>query len=526
MKSREARAAGPPRRRGGIARLLGARLALSLAGSGLAVGLAGTLGPLPLAPLPESGAEAAGQTGATGDWYLDITRPGAPVRIAIPEFLVEPAEAGNGAAGEAGPGGADAGAAGERPEGSPDDLAGALPEAEAAEISNVLWDDIAYAGVYRMLPRRFYRIAREGSGEGVLDYYQWESVGADILVDGSVRRDGERLVVEVRLHAVRAQENVFARRYTVDADARRSLAHRIADDILLQAGNYRGVARTRIAFSSSREGRRGRTPGKEIYLMDYDGHAQRPVTANGSLNLTPSWSPDGRALTYISYRDGAPALFLAFLYQGRGQKLIGDFQSFTPAWSPDGRWIAFTSNRDGQSEIYLSSVDGGELRRLTSNPAIDVAPTWSPNGRLIAFTSDRTGAPQIYVMDRDGLNLRRVSFEGAWNDSPAWSPSRQNSEIAYASRIERRPFDIVVHDFETRQTRQLTTGRGSNESPSWAPNGLHLVFTSNRTGGDQVFAMHRDGSNLRQLTREGRNSTPRWGNPPAPQTMTGSGGDR
>ena len=117
-------------------------------------------------------------------------------------------------------------------------------------------------------------------------------------------------------------------------------------------------------------------------------------------------------------------------------------------------------------------------------------------------------------MDRDGLNLRRVSFEGSYNDSPAWSPSRQHTELAYASRIERRPFDIVVHDFATRQTRQLTTGRGSNESPSWSPNGLHLVFTSNRTGTEQVFAMHRDGSNPRQLTREGANTTPRWGNPP------------
>ena len=115
---------------------------------------------------------------------------------------------------------------------------------------------------------------------------------------------------------------------------------------------------------------------------------------------------------------GAPALYLAFLYQGRGEKLVGEFQSFTPAWSPDGRWIAFTSNRDGQSEIYLAAVDGGELRRLTDNRAIDVAPTWSPNGRTIAFTSDRTGAPQIYTMDRDGLNLRRVSFEGSYNDSP------------------------------------------------------------------------------------------------------------
>ena len=471
------------------------------AAAAFTVGLAGVVSPVPGSP---GAAPGASPVQTAGDWYLDISRPGAPVRMAIPDFEPDlgkavtetppaPAEPGEGGAPE-----------------TPSAPEGAAASG-AQTISEVVWDDIGYAGVYRMLPKRFYRIAQAGSGSGALDYYQWESVGADILVQGTVGVEGGQLVVEVHLHAVRAQENVFARRYTADLDAPRNLAHRIADDILLQAGNYRGVARTRIAFSTSRRQERS----KEIYLMDYDGHDQRPVTANGSLNITPSWSPDGRALSYISYREGAPALYLAFLYQGRGEKLVGDFQSFTPAWSPDGRWIAFASNRDGQSEIYLAAVDGGELRRLTDNRAIDVAPTWSPNGRTIAFTSDRTGSPQIYAMDRNGLNLRRISFEGSYNDSPAWSPSRQQSEIAYASRIERGPFDIVVHDFETRQTRQLTTGRGSNESPSWAPNGLHLAFTSNRAGEDQIFTMHRDGSNLRQLTRDGRNGTPRWGNPPS-----------
>ena len=477
---------------------------LPTAGSGI---LAGARGGMPAVPAVKVTRLEASRAGAAfqdaGDWYLDITRPGAPVRIAIPDFRLALGEA---PASERGgeEAGLEAPAPGDAPEVA-EEAAGAASVASA-----VLWDDIEYAGVYRMLPKRFYRIAESGSPDGVLDYYQWESIGADILIRGTLRIEGEFLVAEVRMHAVRAQENVFGRRYTAARGAARTLAHRIADDILQHAGNYQGVARTRIAFSTNRSGPRS----KEIYLMDYDGYGQRPVTANGSLNITPSWSPDGRALSYISYREGAPALYLAFLYQGRGEKLVGDFQSFTPAWSPDGRWIAFTSNRDGQSEIYLAAVDGSGLRRLTDNRAIDVAPTWSPNGRTIAFTSDRTGATQIYTMDRDGLNLRRVSFEGSYNDSPAWSPSRQHSEIAYASRIERRPFDIVVHDFETRQTRQLTTGRGSNESPSWAPNGLHIVFASNRAGDDQVFTMHRDGSNLKQLTREGSNTTPRWGTPP------------
>ncbi|MFQ5792116.1 MAG: Tol-Pal system beta propeller repeat protein TolB, partial [Acidobacteriota bacterium] len=267
-----------------------------------------------------------------------------------------------------------------------------------------------------------------------------------------------------------------------------------------------------IAFSSDRRG----GDSKEIYIMDYDGQHQRPLTANRSLNLTPTGSPDGRAIGYISYRRGNPELFRAFIYEGRGDNLVsGPSMTFTPAWSPTGSKIAFTSTRDGNSEIYVVNTDGSGLRRLTHHPSIDTSPCWSPNGREIAFTSDRSGAPQIYIMDAEGVNLRRISWEGSYNDAAAWSPSTEFSEIAYASRIERGPFDIVVHNLQTNQVRQLTTGRGSNESPSWSPNGLHIAFSSTRLGRPQIFTMNRNGTNQRALTSEGSNTTPRWGPIPA-----------
>jgi TolB protein len=321
-----------------------------------------------------------------------------------------------------------------------------------------------------------------------------------------VRQD--RLISEVRIYAVLAQEMVFGKRYEGPVSSARRMAHRIADDILMQAGNYRGVNQTKLAFASDRRGGQS----KEIYIMDYDGYDQKPLTANGSLNIQPTWSPDGRALAYISYRTGTPSLFRAFIFEGRGDTIVsGPGMTFSPAWSPDGKSIAFTSTRDGNSEIYIANADGTGLRRLTDHPSIDTSPTWSPTGREIAFTSDRTGAPQIYAMDTEGLNLRRISYQGSYNDSPTWSPSREYSELAFASRIERGPFDIVVYDFQTGQTRQLTTGRGSNESPDWAPNGLHLTFTSSRSGSNQIFTMNRDGSNQRQLTRTGNNTTATWG---------------
>ena len=405
---------------------------------------------------------------SSGDWYFNITDPGRAVRMAIPDFDV----------------------------GTPD--AGDASET----ISSVVWNDMEFASIYRLVPKRNYGIAQAFKESPSLPS------GADILIKGVTEIQRDTLITEVRIYAIRAQEMVFGKRYEGPASAARRMAHRIADDILIQAGNYKGINQTKLAFSSDRRGERS----KEIYIMDYDGFEQKPLTANGSLNLTPSWAPNGRSLAYISYRTGTPALHIAHIFEGRGELFdTGEGMAINPAWSPDGSQIAFTSTRDGNSEIYLIDADGRNPRRLTHHPGIDTSPCWSPTGREIAFTSDRTGAPQIYAMDTEGLNLRRISYQGSYNDSPSWSPSRQYSELAFASRIERGPFDVVVYNFQTQQTRQLTTGRGSNENPDWSPNGLHLVFTSSRTGTDQVFTMNRDGSNPRRLTSDGNNKTPRWG---------------
>jgi len=420
------------------------------------------------------------QQPAGSDWYIKLQTPGRPVYLALPEFEVR-----------------------------------GTASAEAAKVlTTVAWSDLEFASVYRLVPKERFKIITSPTLPNQIDYYQWESIGADILVLGAAEIQMDKLVAEVRIYSTQAQQMVFGNRYEGRPDSARAMAHRISDDILLQAGNYRGVARTKLAFTSDRRGEQS----KELYIMDYDGYSQKPLTANRSLNLTPTWSPDGKAIAYTSYRNGRPDLYRAFIYEGRGDHLVaGPGMSFTPAWSPDGKRLAFTSTKDGNSEIYLINADGTGLERLTNHRSIDTSPCWSQNGREIAFTSDRTGAPQIYVMGVDGLNVRRISFDGSYNDAPAWSPSREFSEITWASRIERGPFDIVVYNLQTQQVRQLTTGRGSNESPNWSPNGLHLVFSSDRTGSTQVYSMNRDGTNVRRLTSEGNNTTPKWGPSPGGQ---------
>jgi TolB protein len=223
------------------------------------------------------------------------------------------------------------------------------------------------------------------------------------------------------------------------------------------------------------------------------------------------WSPDGRAIAYTSYRYGAPDLFVSFIYEGRLErpvKGLAGARNYLPAWSHDGSRLAFMSAQDsGNTEIYVMNRDGSGLRRITNHPLSDGVPTWSPTGTQLAFTSDRTGGPQIYIVNVDGSGLDRISTE-SYCDRATWSPAPYN-EIAYTCRGG-GGYQIMIFDFVTRTSKPISDGIGSNESPAFAPNGRHLAFVSDRTGRQQIYTIHRDGTGLRQITKLGTNKYPNW----------------
>jgi TolB protein len=385
----------------------------------------------------------------------------------------------------------------------------------AKTIGQVLWDDLNFEREFDMIPRDTYKSIPVAGSIDTVPFDRWRELGADGVVIGTVQKTPTGIRVEMRLYSVRARASIpnAAREYSGSVANPRLYAHTMADELHQSQSSLRGVARTKLAFSSDRN----REPVintiekrevKEIYVADYDGANQRRITINRALNITPSWSPDGRSIAYTSYRSGLPDILISNIFAGTLEsptKGIG--QNFLPVFSPDGTRIAFMSSRDGNSEIYIVDRDGRNLMRLTNNPAIDVTPTWSTNGTQIAFTSERTGSPQIWVVGIDGTGLRRISYE-TYADRPTWSPPPFN-EIAFAAKTG-PGYDIKILNIGSGETRQITFGEGSNESPAWSPNGRHLAFMSTRAGRSQIFTTDRDGKNIRQLTRDGNNTTPNW----------------
>jgi TolB protein len=383
----------------------------------------------------------------------------------------------------------------------------------ARTIGQVLWDDLNYEREFYMIPRDTYKSIPPAATIDTVPYDRWRELGADGVVIGTVQKVATGIKVELRLYNVRARQSIYGREYTGSAANPRLYAHTMSDELHDSQRSLRGVARTKLTFSSDRNreavlGTVEKREVKEVYVSDYDGANPRRITINRALNVFPNWSPDGRSIVYTSYRSGQPDLLISNIYAGTMETPTkGSGQNWLPVFSPDGKRIAFTSNRDGNPEIYVMDRDGTDLRRLTNNPEIDSTPTFSPSGTQIAFASGRSGTPQIYVVGVDGAGLRRISQE-SYADRPTWSPAPYN-EIAFSARTG-PGFDIKILNIGTGETRQITFGEGTNESPAWAPNGRHLAFMSTRAGRSQIFTVDRDGRNLRQITREGNNQTPNW----------------
>jgi TolB protein len=357
-----------------------------------------------------------------------------------------------------------------------------------AQAADVLANDLEFSSVFT--------VSRAWAGA-----VQAFDVQATIGGTWELRGDRVKLTGEVR--DVPARRPILVRDYEGPLSQWRSLVHRFADDIVLQFTGTAGVAGTQIAFVVED----GKT--KELHVMDADGAGLRRLTSDNSIALSPDWSPEGSLILFTSYRGGTgPHVFVipskggkSFLVSGRPGN------NTTPTYSPDGKDMACTLSEDGNPEVYVLDARGRGPRRLTNNRAIDTSPAWSPTGREIAFTSDRSGAPQVYIMDRDGGNVRRLTYEIGYTDSPAWSPL--GDRIAFVARTS-EGFDIYVARSDGSDARLVVSG-GSNENPSWSPDGRLLLFSSNRDGKRGLWVADLSDRAPRKLDIGGRSAmSPAW----------------
>jgi len=324
------------------------------------------------------------------------------------------------------------------------------------------------------------------------DFRDWTTIGVDYLVKGVFTVRGAELLAEIRVYdTVRATE-VFRRTYDTPADNRQGLVRRMAGDVLQALTGAQPLFDSRLFFT------RQTSQGAEVFSINFDGSGLTKWTAENALVRSPHLSPNGRYLSYTSYRTGTAAVYIKDL-QDNTTRRVASFDGLNLAgpWSPDGRKMLLTLSRDGNEEIYTMDIPSGHLTRLTRNFAIDISPAWSPDGKKISFVSNRTGAPHIYVMNADGSGATRLSYDGSYNTSPVWSP--KGDQIAYESRTS-RGFQVFTASLQGGGVKQVTSpDNGIHERPAWSPDGRYLAVVAKTGKRHRILVVDLVGSGVRTV---------------------------
>lgn len=369
----------------------------------------------------------------------------------------------------------------------------------AQSVSAIIRADLERSGQFRLIENS------EALAETTpVNLGSWRAKGADALVTGSVTRlsDGRQDLRYKLMDTVKTSE-LSALGLTLQPQVMRLGAHRLADDIYEKMTGVRGAFSTRIAYIVK--------SGSEYRLEVADSDGENPVAAIRSTEplISPTWSPDGSKLAYVSFENKKPVVYVQEL-ASRRRIIVANFKgsNSAPAWSPDGKKIALALSRDGQTQIYMVNADGSDLKRLSNSAGIDTEPRFAPDGQSLYFTSDRSGGPQIYKMSIQGGEARRVTFSGSYNISPRISPD--GKMLAYVSRRDGR-FQLFALDLASSQELRLSDG-ARDESPSFAPNGKYLMYATEAGGRGTLAVVSTDGRARYTLsTRAGTIREPTWG---------------
>ncbi|HTJ08558.1 MAG TPA: Tol-Pal system beta propeller repeat protein TolB [Candidatus Binataceae bacterium] len=374
----------------------------------------------------------------------------------------------------------------------------------------ILRRDLELSGFFSIISPKSYIEDPQNSGYdlGKFNFGDWSSLNADFLVKGAVTVSGGQVSIEALMFDVAQQRRMFGTRFSGGPGDVEEMARRFADSVLKAVTGIQGPFDTRIAFVSTRGGR-----FKEIYLAAPDGGGLFRVTDNPTINLFPKLARSAASVLYLSYKTGAPALFL-FDVAGRTEVRVGSPHGnvIGGALSPDGSRIVAAVENGGHTNLFLLDRSGEEIRQLTEGGAINVNPAFSADGRQLAFTSDRSGTPQIYVMSLGGGAARRVTFQGDYNTSPSFSPD--GKWLAYQSRSG--GFNIFIVPAAGGRPTQLTQDARSNQSPCWSPDGRYLIFSSSRGGHERLYLMQvntqsQTGKVISALMEdEGNDTSPTW----------------
>jgi TolB protein len=390
----------------------------------------------------------------------------------------------------------------------PDFLAGGPGDAEVARaVTEIITNNLRRSGLFAPIDPNAY-IERIANFDAVPRYPDWRAINAQALVVGRVNRQGDgRLKADFRLWDVFAGQQLEGKQYTGTPENERRIGHIISDAVYERLTGEKGYFDSRIVFIDETGPAERRV--KRLALMDQDGANLRYLTRGSDLVLTPRFSPAAQEITYMSYGEGDPRVYLLNIETAQ-REVVGNFpgMTFAPRFSPDGGSVIMSLQRGGNANIFVMNLGSKAITRLTDSSAIDTAPSYSPDASRICFESDRGGQPQIYVMAAGGGAAQRITFGKGTYSTPVWSP---RGDVIAFTRQASGQFAIGVINPDGSGERILTEGF-HNEGPTFAPNGRVLMFFRDPGGnaGPSLYTVDLTGRNEQKVPTPSYASDPAW----------------
>jgi TolB protein len=400
-------------------------------------------------------------------------------------------------------------------------MAGAIPiaivpfavqsDSPPQDVSGIVSNDLQNSGRFKVFGRNALSQTPSSASEVSADYFH--RLGTDNVAVGKVvALGGDRYEVSFQLldllNGSGAGSVVLSKKYTVSGRELRAVSHHISDLIYQHITGVKGIFSTRIAYVVVQryEGERARYV---LEVSDQDGYNPRPLLTSYEPIMSPSWSPNGKQIAYVSFEGRRAGIYLEDVATG-GRHLLSAFPGINgaPSWSPDSRKLALVLSKSGSPNVYMMDIASHQLTQLTHDFYINTEPSWAPDGKSLIFTSNRGGGVQIYQINLGSRAVTRVSYDGDYNARASYT--RDGNHITMIHRVD-GIYKIALLDLDSGTTRVLTNAAGDSASPSIAPNGSMILYDT-VLGGRNVLGMVSTDGRI-QITlpaRNGEAQDPSW----------------
>ena len=377
------------------------------------------------------------------------------------------------------------------------------------QANNIMRNDLIRTGEFSILDEELLLPVKMIDDE--LVFSDWKLLGMDYLVTGKIVNENNSLDINYEIYDIHKKRKVRSSKVFGIPNQIRQLAHYTSDGIYESITGIKGIAATRLLYVNEIKDSQLISRYK-LMLADSDGANEKILLSSSEPIISPSWSPDGKRVAYVSFETGIAKVFIQEIASGKREAVLSkDTQISSPSWSPDGKYLSLTLYQDGNAEIYILRLRDRTLTRMTNQFAIDTESSWSPRGNKILFTSGRSGSPQIYELDLRKLNpkAKRISFEGTYNAKASYLPNEEG--IIFVHRSIDGLFHIALKYKKENFIRVLTEAK-MDESPSVAPNGNMVIYGIREENLSMLAGFSLSGAKFKLPASNGEVREPAWSN--------------